>query len=73
MSFVWKYFLDLNRKRGGGFGPSPISYTEILSYFTLHNIVFDEMEVTLIDVLDNIALEYYNKEQKKNSNSKKTK
>jgi hypothetical protein len=59
MQDIWKYFLDLNRKRGGGFGPSPLSYSEILSYFTLHRIEYDAIELYLLDVLDNIAMEYF--------------
>jgi hypothetical protein len=74
MQDIWKYFLDLNRKRGGGFGPSPLSYSEILSYFTLHRIEYDAIELYLLDVLDNIAMEYFaekaEKEQAK-SNKKK--
>lgn len=70
MKFIWKYFLDLNRKRSTGMGVGPITYTEMLSYFTLHNISYDEMEISLIDVLDSIALEHFSEENKKNTNKK---
>lgn len=75
MRYVWKYFLDLNRKRSNGMGVAPITYTEMLSYFTLNSIAFDETEIQLIDVLDSIALDHFSEESKKNSkqNNKKTK
>jgi len=72
MGYVWKYFLDLNSKRGGGFGPAPISYQEMLSYFTLHNIEFNSYEISMIDALDREFLEHQAEQAKKES-KKKTK
>ena len=71
MQFVWKYFLDLNSKRGGGFGPAPISYQEILAYFTLHRIEFNTFEVSLIDSLDRLMLEKFAEDQQRESARKK--
>lgn len=75
MRYVWKYFLDLNRKRSNGMGVGPITYSEMLAYFTLNKIAFDETEISLLDLLDGIALEHFSEESKKNnkSNNKKTK
>ena len=70
MSHVWKYFIDLNNARSGnGFGANPISYTEMMSYFQLLDIMPDEWEVDTIRKLDIIALDAFadqaKKEQKK--------
>ena len=73
MQDVWRYFLDLNRKRGGGFGPSPLSYSEILAYFTLHKIEYDAMDIYFVDILDNIAMEHYAEQQKKDQAKSKSK
>lgn len=71
MKDCWKYFLDLNRKRGGGFGPSPIMYSEILAYFTLHRVEFDNVELYIIDLLDDIAMEHFAEQQKKEQSKQK--
>lgn len=73
MRYVWKYFLDLNRKRSNGMGLGPITYSEMLAYFTLNRIAFDEAEIQLLDLLDGIALEHFSEENKKNSNKNKSK
>ena len=73
MQHVWGYFLDLNRKRGGGFGPSPLQYSEILSYFTLHRIEYDEFDLYLIDILDGVAMEFFSEQQKKEAEKAKKK
>jgi len=54
-------------------GVGPITYSEILAYFTLHKIDFDEMEITLIDALDSVALEHFSEEAKKNNKQKNNK
>jgi hypothetical protein len=64
MGYIWKYFLDLNSKRQSGMGISPISYTEILSYFTLYGIQYDDYEIAMIEVLDRVALEHFSAKQK---------
>ena len=64
MQYVWKYFLDLNSKRQAGMGVSPISYTEILSYFTLYSISYDDFEIAMIEELDRVALEHYAEQRK---------
>jgi len=64
MGYIWKYFLDLNSKRQAGMGISPISYTEILSYFTLFNIHYDDYEIAMIEELDKVALEHFSEKRK---------
>lgn len=69
MKYIWKYFTDLNKKRTGtGYGPLSIQYSEILAYFTLFNIEYDPIEVQLIMLVDDIAVEYFNEEIKKENN-----
>jgi hypothetical protein len=53
---VWQWFLDLHRGRQGGFGPSPLSYHDILSYFTLCRERPAPWEFAVLRRLDDIAL-----------------
>lgn len=68
---VWQYFLELHSSRAGnGFGANPISYTDILSYCTLHDLQLEQWELVLLRRLDNTALEHLAKEQEKLRNKK---
>ena len=63
--------MKLNQKRtSNGFGLNPISYSEMKSFFELNRIIPDPIEVEVISLLDNIALEHYAKEQEKNNKKK---
>lgn len=73
MKDIWKYFLDLNRKRGGGFGPSPLQHSEILAYFTLHRIDYDGIELYLIDMLDDVAMGHFAEQNKQTEKAKRKK
>jgi len=74
MQYIWKYFLDLNRKRlNNGYGALPITYTEILAYFSLYKIEYDEMEVEILNILDSIAMEYFAEQAEKDLNKTKNK
>ena len=65
MEYVWLYFIRLNRRRGSnGFGINPISCNEMLSFFELNSIEYSPQEVELIEMLDNIYLENYSKQQR---------
>lgn len=68
---VWGWFLQLNSTRSSGFGISAITYTEMLSFFTLLGIVPEEQELELIKVFDGIALEQARTSQEKRENKKK--
>ena len=69
--YAWEYFLKLNQKRtSNGFGLNPISYSEMKSFFDLNQIIPDSVEIEVISLLDNLALEHYAKEQEKNSKKK---
>lgn len=74
MEYIWKYFLDLNRKRqGNGYGPNPIPYSEILAYFSVYRIDYDELELSLIDILDTVAMDYFSEQAEKEANKNKKK
>jgi len=59
------YFLDLNSTRPSGFGISPISYSEMLAYFTLNDIQVNQEEVQLIRMFDNAAITSSREQEKK--------
>lgn len=72
MQYVWEYFLRLNQRRtGNGFGANPLSFTEIESFFRLNQIEYSPDEVFLIELLDNVALEHFDKEMQKNTKKNK--
>lgn len=64
---VWKWFLALNSSRGSGLSVSPISYTDMKSYFDLIDIRPTEDEISLVKLLDNILLDIYSKKQQTNN------
>ena len=53
---LWRCFLNLNAARGGGMGPSPISYLELHAYSQLHRIRFEAWEMDALRQLDNVAM-----------------
>lgn len=71
MKYIWKYFLDLNAKRQTGFGVSPLAYNDILAYFTLYKIEYDDFEIAMIEALDGVALEHF--AEKRKAEEKKSK
>jgi hypothetical protein len=72
MRYVWEYFLRLNRKRtSNGFGVNPIPFSEIESFFNVNQIEYSPDEVMLIEMLDNVALEHFQKESEKNNKKNK--
>lgn len=53
---VWRWFCDLHCGRQSGFGLSPVSYHDMLSYFTLHRERPEQWEFAVLRRLDGIAL-----------------
>ena len=50
---LWGYFLELHNARGSsGFGPLPISYTEIEAWTRLCNVPLEPWEVRAIRLTD---------------------
>lgn len=66
MRYIWKYFLDLNRKRqSNGYSALPLQYSEILAYFSLYHIQYDTIELHILSVLDNVAMDYFAEQAEK--------
>jgi hypothetical protein len=68
----WNWFLSLNNSRQAGMGMSPISYTEMLSYFTLLQIDPSPEEIDIIKMFDYLAMKAHSDQQEQN-NAQKTK
>ena len=72
MMYQWKYFIDLHNKRtSNGFSVNPITYTDMCSYFSLINYNPEEWEIDLINSLDQVFLEFQQKQQEADKNKKK--
>lgn len=71
--YVWRWFIDLNNSRQSGMGVNPISYQEMNSYFSLHNLVPESWEIDAVKMLDGIALKHYSDQQEKENNKAKKK
>lgn len=57
LEYLWGWFNDLDHARGGsGFGPSPISYSELLAWTTLSGIRPQSWEIRAIRLLDTLYL-----------------
>lgn len=69
--YVWEDFQRLSSTRPAGFGVSPITYTEINSYFSLMGIIPEAWEIDLIKIMDSATLSEYAKQQEKNNNKNK--
>lgn len=69
---VWGWFLKLHSRRSSsGFGVNPISYQEIESFFRLQAYFPHSWEVDIIHLFDDVAMQHYANEAKKEQ--KKTK
>lgn len=69
MAFVWLYFIELHNSRSyNASGVNPISYADILAYFTLLGIEPQEWEIQVIKRLDFIALKMQSDEIEKQKN-----
>lgn len=52
---------------------NPISWESMQAYFSLNEIEPEEWELNLIDRLDDVVLEHYAKQQKKQADASKAK
>jgi hypothetical protein len=57
IGYLWGWFLSLNASRGGGMGPSPITYLEMQAYFSLMRITPSPFDIDALRRLDSIALQ----------------
>ncbi len=56
---IWSIFLDLNATRGSnGWGPNPISYSEIEAWSRLHREPVRQHELDILRAMDAAYLEY---------------
>lgn len=69
---VWSHFIALDSARqSNGYSALPLSYSEILSYFTLLKESPDVWEVQMLRRLDQTLLSVYAKQAEAEMNSKK--
>lgn len=54
---VWSLFIDLNRARGSGFGPKPITHQEIEAWSHIRREPVRTWEIDIIRALDTAFLE----------------
>lgn len=74
MAYQWRYFVELHGKRSSnGFGVNPISYQDMYAYFKLIRYTPEEWEIDLINQLDSVFLEVYNKQQESQQKSQQKK
>lgn len=58
LRYLWSTFLSLSRARGNnGFGPNPLSFTEIEAWCRLMHIRLDPWEVDTLRAIDDAFLE----------------
>ena len=63
---AWEFFLKLNSRRSSnGYGPLPISYTEIKAFCDLEGVQLEQWELYLILEMDNVAMNSFAKSQEK--------
>ena len=74
MQYVWQYFLELDSARGSnGFGLNPISWSDILAFFTLMGFEPTDWEVQAIRRIDNLRLKQVAEDVSKASKNKPSK
>lgn len=67
---VWEWFQALAAARGGnGFGPNPLSYTEIDAYTRLIGVRITGQEITWLRMLDSLYLQNWS-ETRTNGNGR---
>ena len=62
---LWNWFLDLHASRGAGMGPSPITQLDLFAYSQLHQVRFEQWQLSAIRQLDGIALNSARESQSK--------
>jgi hypothetical protein len=71
---IWSIFISLHNSRGSnGYSLNPISYTDILSYYTLYQLEPSKWEIETIRRLDGVALEEAANQSKREQQRSKSK
>ena len=74
MYYQWKMFLDMhNARTSTGYSINPITYSDIFAYSVLMKLDLEEWEIELIKALDNVAMNAYAEEAKKEHQKSKSK
>jgi len=63
--YIWEWFMDLSSSRGGGWGPSPITYGELIAWISLTGNMPSKWEVRMLKQMDAKYLEVINSIDKK--------
>ena len=65
MKYLYRWFLRLSKRRGGGFGPAPIDFTEFDSFFRRIRVEPEPWEQELLEDLDDLWLKLTAEDEKK--------
>ena len=49
---IWQWFWQLSSKRGGGFGPGPLTYTEIQAWIGTTGTIVRPYEIDILNDMD---------------------
>lgn len=64
LEYIWGWFIQLHRRRGGGFGPAPISWEAIDAWARRTGADPTPLELELIDAIDCAYMEQAAKDSK---------
>ena len=56
MQHIWQWFLQLSATRGGGFGPAPVTFQDLLAWATLMQTEPTPWEIEQIMMIDGVWL-----------------
>jgi hypothetical protein len=62
---IWRWFLRLTARRGGGYGLAPLSFQEIAAWSGLTRLEPTPWEVEQLEKLDDLYLKISNEKMKK--------
>lgn len=57
---VWDTFIELHNARGGGMGPSPIAWRDVLAWQEVRGVQLTPWEVDTLMALDQVAMKTLN-------------
>ena len=69
MEYIWTWFMDLHETRGGGFGPGPVTWTELVNWSDLTGIRPTPWEARMIRLLDRAYQQYSAEKAKEETNT----
>ena len=63
VAYLWRIFMRLSNRRGGGFGAAPITWADIDGFSRLTHCTLTPWEVEVIEELDGVFLANESKKQ----------